>query len=105
MNFIPKIIDRISKSLLFIPALLLLSCSGENPVTSEGNEELFISAGIAKSVYTRAPYSNDGPVTSGTYFLSYPSAQNNNNYTIAEVIFGADDNSTRHSKRKNILKY
>lgn len=76
-------------ALLLVPTLFLFSCAGEipEPLSDNQNEGLNISAGISKEIYTRD--TNEGEVTSGTYYISYPEASNNS-YTVAEVNFGTE---------------
>lgn len=73
--------------LLLFSTLFLYACQGNtSDVPHFEDGKLNVGASIAKEVLTRN--TNDGTVTSGTFHLTYPSA--NNSYTVNDVIFGED---------------
>lgn len=71
----------------------MVACSSEDRVVAdpEEGEALIVTAEVASQLHSRAQnYDELGNVTGGSYRLSYPLANANNSYTVAQVNFKED---------------
>lgn len=69
-----------------------VSCSSSDDmreVPSKEDGTITVIAEIARQLHSRA-YQEEGYVTDGTYYLSYPKAETNNPYNVAEVNFNVE---------------
>lgn len=90
---ISKIIYRFQIPLILTAMLVSLgSCVSEEASAPEmPGASLYVQARIAKTAYTRS-YQAEGPITSGKYYLTYPTP--NNSFSVATVDFDQQGEQT-----------